>query len=142
MAQRPPRLWAVKMAPLSVSRAAGKPNWPAAAWRTSTTSRALVVRKAWEAASSREWSSTMLSTSTSVPSARDQWVVPACQSSLGSSAFEHPPDGAGRGHRPPGPALAPPLQVVADGVRPGVQALFGQGLPKRDYLVFHLRADP
>ena len=86
MAHRPPRFSAVNMAPLSVNNDAGSPTSVAAASKVATTSAAFVVREAREATSSREWSSMMLRTSTSVPSESDQWVVSACQHSLGSSA--------------------------------------------------------
>ena len=90
------RLSAVKMAPLSVSIEAGRPSSAAPRWKVSTTSAALAVTKAREATSRREWSSMTLRISTSVPSASAQWVVSACQHSLGSSAWKRRQELLGR----------------------------------------------
>ena len=56
--------------------------------RCATTSAAWWSRRHGRRRSSREWSSMMLRISTSVPSARAQWVMSACQHSLGSSAWK------------------------------------------------------
>ncbi len=45
-----------------------------------------MVTKAWLATQSLEWSSMMLSTSKTTPSATSTWVTSACQVSLGTSA--------------------------------------------------------
>jgi hypothetical protein len=50
-----------------------------ASWKVVTTSRALVTRRAIEATHSREWSSMMFKTSTSVPVASATWVTSICQ---------------------------------------------------------------
>ncbi len=81
------RLSAVNTAPLSVNIEAGRPRSAAPRWKVSTTSAALVVGKARQATSNREWSSMTLRISTSVPSMRAKWVVSACQHSFGSSAW-------------------------------------------------------
>ena len=86
-ATRPsPRCLAVKTAPLSVSTLAGRPHRPKAAVKVSTTCGPRVMRRALAAMLTREWSSRMLKISTSVPSASRQWVMSACQRSLGCSA--------------------------------------------------------
>jgi hypothetical protein len=77
---------AVKMAPLSVSRVAGRPCWSAAWAKAATTSAALNAVRVVEAIAKREWSSMMLQISTPVLSASCQWVVSACQRWFGNSA--------------------------------------------------------
>ena len=97
----------------------------------------------------------MLSTSTLVPSASDQWVVSACQRSLGSPAQNRTYEHLGRlcGWGTIKPRRFSTLQieetdgttalrrrwrsckVVLDGVGPGVEAVFGQGLAQRHDLV-------
>jgi hypothetical protein len=117
------------------------------------------ISRAMEATQTREWSSRMLRISISVPSASRQWVMSACQRSLGWSAQklfqddrgrfcgcgvtnprrarEDPPDRRDRRHR------RHPLagQVGGDGLRPGVQALPGQGLAEPHDLVLDLQVD-
>src|SRR5579863_1115713 len=84
------------MAPLSVSTEAGQPRAAPAADKVATTSKALVLANAVEATKNREWSSITFRTSTSLPSARAQWVVSACQHSLGSSAAKRTNEHRGR----------------------------------------------
>jgi hypothetical protein len=76
----------VKMAPLSESIWAGIPQVAVALRKQDTTSAALNVTRVSEPTARREWSSSWLRISTSVPSARAQWVVSSCQRSLGWSA--------------------------------------------------------
>jgi hypothetical protein len=73
----------VNTAPLSVSTEAGMPCRAAALPKLTTTSAALVVARASEATSNREWSSMMFKMSTTLPPARTQWVMSACHRSLG-----------------------------------------------------------
>src|ERR687895_676352 len=96
----------------------------------------------------------MFRISTSVPPPRAQWVVSACHRSLGweglesderalrallrlgsdeASPGENPPDRGGSG----GGATAAG-EVEGDGVRPGVEPLFGKLLAHLDDLVFEL----
>ena len=89
-------LFAVNTAPLSVSTSAGTPQRPNAARKTCQTWVPVKMRRAIEAMQTREWSSRMLQTSTSVPSARRQWVMSACQRSLGCSAQNRRQDDRGR----------------------------------------------
>jgi hypothetical protein len=58
----------------------------AASRKQASTSAALNTGRHTLATHSREWSSTMLRISTSVPSARTQWVMSVCHSSLGMAA--------------------------------------------------------
>ena len=106
---------------------------------------------------SREWSSSQVKTSVSVPSASGQWVKSDCQHSLGWAASNRRQDDLGRlarvGGDQPGPGqvaadgggrdldLVVVGQVPADGVRPGVQALPGQFLAQPHDQVRSLRAD-
>jgi hypothetical protein len=57
-----------------------------AAVKVSTTCGPNVIRRAFAAMLSREWSSTMFKISTSLPSASRQWVMSACHRSFGCSA--------------------------------------------------------
>ena len=108
----------------------------------------------------REWSSRMFKISTSVPSASRQWVMSACQRSLGWSAqnVRHDDRGrfcgcgvtnprrdrirqivetAGTGYRRPACRARWAAMVSA----PGVQALLGQRLAQPHDLVLDLQAD-
>ena len=158
-ATRPPRRGRpVKTAPLSVSTRAGIPQRRKASWKVRRTTGPVMVRRGTLARARREWSSRMLRISTSVPSARRQWVVSACHRSLGCSASnsaprragsllgpgchepasdQDPPDRRDRGHRElvlPGPGRAPG-QVATDGVGTGVQTPPGQLLAQPNDLV-------
>jgi hypothetical protein len=55
-----------------------------------------MVGKQTDAKTKREWSSIRLRISTSVPSARSQWVASACHISLGSSASKRLNEDRGR----------------------------------------------
>ena len=104
-----------------------------------TTSDNLVVTNAREATHSLEWSSMMLSTSNTTSSPTTTWVTSACQVSFGevrteapertlgsflglrsdeAPVLEHPPDGGARWDD----LGVAPLEVIADGLGPGVDA--------------------
>ena len=101
----------------------------------------------------------MFKISTSVPSASRQWVMSACQRSLGWSAQNLCHDERGRfcgcGVTNPrrdrirqivetaGTGATPAVgQVGGDGLRAGVQALLRQRLAEPDDLVLHLQHRP
>ena len=73
----------VNTRPLSVRVAAGAPWAATVAVKVSMTAAPVTGRWAVQDNSSREWSSSQLRISTSVPSARRQWVKSDCQSSFG-----------------------------------------------------------
>jgi hypothetical protein len=89
-------LLAVNTAPLSVSTPAGIPQRRNAVRKLVSTCCPVVVSRASEQTSSREWSSSMLRISTSVPSANCQWVMSACHRSFGISAWNRIHDDLGR----------------------------------------------
>jgi hypothetical protein len=86
----------VNTAPLSVSNDAGNPQAEAALWKLATTSAALNTLRAQEATKNREWSSITFKISTSVWSASFQWVMSACQRSLGIAAQNRTNEDFGR----------------------------------------------
>ena len=141
---------------MSVSTSAGAPQWPIAARNTCHTWVPVKIRRAIEAMQTREWSSRMLKISTSVPSASRQWVMSACQRSLGWSAQNVFHDDRGRfcgcGVTNPrrvrirqivetaGTGSTPAAwQVGGDRLRAGVQALLGESLAEPDDLVLDLQ---
>ena len=81
---------------MSVSTLAGIPQRVNAAVKVSTTCGPRVTRRALAAMVRREWSSRMFKISTSVRSASRQWVMSACQRSLGWSAQNRFHDDLGR----------------------------------------------
>ena len=61
----------------------GNPQVSAALRKQASTSTALNTRRASQPTTRREWSSMMFKISTSLPSARRQWVMSSCHRSLG-----------------------------------------------------------
>src|SRR5437879_2147940 len=86
----------VNTAALSLSSEAGSPNVFEAEWKTSTTSKALRVRKQLEARATLDLSSRKLRISTELPSASCQGVESSCQVSLGSLASKRMKEARGR----------------------------------------------
>jgi hypothetical protein len=83
---RPPTSLVVYTVPLSVSVAAGQPCASPAVVKVATTSSPSTRRNTVHERRQREWSSSQFAISTSLPSARRQWVKSACQTSLGAAA--------------------------------------------------------
>ncbi|ORW95328.1 hypothetical protein AWC27_06645 [Mycobacterium szulgai] len=86
---------AVKTMPVSVSTEAGRPWAAKASRKQSRTAMAVNTGRAVQVRALREWSSMMSRISMGVPGvvvvsglARCQWVMSACQHSLGCSAWK------------------------------------------------------
>jgi hypothetical protein len=106
---------------LSVSNEAGNPQVEAPSRKLATMSAALKTLRASDATRNREWSSSMFKISTSAPEARRQWVMSACQRSLGISAANRTNELRGRfwGCGVTNPRLESTRQIVAtDGAEP------------------------
>src|SRR5579864_5240500 len=92
MAEMPLRYEAVKMAPLSLNTAAGKPQVALAFWKVRTTTRDVAVTNTFDATHSRECSSIMFRTSTLAPSARTTCGASLCHNSLVRSEIKRTND--------------------------------------------------
>ena len=126
--------------------------------RSATMSLALKMRRAVEAASSREWSSTMLRISASSPPASGQWVMSACHTSFGRSASNRRHEERGRlcgcGVTKPrrdkirqivataGDGPRPLAQMPGDSLRPRVMPRLSQLLTQRHDRVLSDLAGP